>query len=71
MNKFYQKNIWWTGEVKFHVDPPPIPLIKSSIFSKTERDYEKIKWRKNHTPEKSDVYEFKIALFENVGPVQG
>ena len=49
MNTIYQRKSWRTGELKFHVDPPPVHLIKSSIYSNTERDYEKIKLRKKTT----------------------
>ena len=42
-----------------------IPLIKSNIDLKMERDYVKIKLRRNPDSEKLDMYELKMDLFEN------
>ena len=62
------KNIWYTGSVQTHVDPPLITLIKSKLDLKMERDYAKIKLRRNTSSEKSDMYEFKMDLFDNGEP---
>ena len=65
MYKVYHKKIWSTGAVKIHVDPPPTPLIKSKIGFNIERYYAKIKHRIHFTSEKLDMYELKMALFDN------
>ena len=63
MGKVSHNNIWRTGAVQIYVEPPPIPLIKSRIGLKTERDYVKIRLRRNPTSENLDIHEFKIAFF--------
>ena len=47
------------------MDPPQIPLIKSKNDTKLGKDCVKITLCRDLTPEKSGLYEFKIALFEN------
>ena len=54
-----------TDAVKIHVDPPPINLIKSKNDAKWENYCVKIKLRRDPTSEKSDLYEFKMSLFDN------
>ena len=48
-----------------HVDPPPIPLINSKNDTKSHKDFTTIKFRRDSMSENSDLYEFKMALFEN------
>ena len=50
---------------KIHVEPPLIPIIKSKLDFKKENDYAKIKFRRSPTPEKLDMYEIKMDLFNN------
>ena len=57
---------WCADAEQIHVEPPTKPPIKSKIYFKKERDYVKIKLRRNPTSEKLDMYEFKMDLFENV-----
>ena len=49
-----------------HVKPPPIPLIKSKNGEKSGRDCVKNKCIRYSTLAKSDLYEFKMTLFNNV-----
>ena len=48
--------------------PPPIPLIKSRNDDKSGKYFVKIKLRRGPTSEKLDLYEFKMALFDNGEP---
>ena len=57
--------IWHTGAAQIHVEPHPIPLIKSKNDTKAKKYCVKIKLRRDNTSEKSDLYEFKMALFNN------
>ena len=65
INNVLYKKIWRTGSVKIHVEPLPIPLIKSKNYMKAEKYCVKIKLRRDHTSEKSDLYEFKITCSDN------
>ena len=51
-----------------HFDPSTTPLIKIKLDLKTERDYVKTKFHRNHILEKSYMHEFKMALFEKGNP---
>ena len=68
MNKFSHQNKWNTGTLQLHVETPPIPLIKSKNDGKLDKYSGKVKLRRDPTPEKSDLYEFKMALFDNGKP---
>ena len=59
---------WNLGAVKMNVDPPPIPVIKSKKYDKPDNDCVKSKLSRDPTSEKSDLYEFKMTLFDNVKP---
>ena len=48
-----------------HVDPYRIPLIKAKNNNKSDKYCVKNKLRRDPTPEKSDRYELKRALFDN------
>ena len=62
------KNNWNTGTVQVHVDPPQITLIKSKKDDKSDKYFIKVKLRRYPTSEKSDLYEFKMALSDNSKP---
>ena len=51
-----------------HVEPPLIPLTKINNDEKSDKYCVKIKFRRYHTSEKSDLHEFKMALFDNGDP---
>ena len=51
-----------------HVDPPLITPIKSKNITKLDKYSVKIKLRRDPMTEKLDLYEFKMALFDNGDP---
>ena len=68
MKKFHHNKSFQTDAVQIHVDPPLISLIKSKLDLKTKRDDVNIKLRRNPRPEKMDMYELKMDLFDNSDP---
>ena len=68
MSEVSHKKKWNSVTVKVHVDPLPIPLIKSKNNEKYGRDSVNIKLCKDPRSEKLYLYELKIALFDNVNP---
>ena len=51
-----------------HVEPPTVLWIKSKNDIKLDKGCEKIKLCMDPTSEQSDIYEFKMALFDNGYP---
>ena len=51
-----------------HVEPPPIPPIKSKNDEKLDNFFIKIKLRRDPTSQKSDLCELKMSLFDNGEP---
>ena len=51
-----------TGTIQVHMDPPPIPLIKSNNDDKSDKDSIKIKLRRDPMSENLDLYELKMAF---------
>ena len=51
--------------VQINVNPPNTPLIKSNIDTKLEKDNVKIKLHRSTISKASDMYEFKIAPFDD------
>ena len=62
---FSHKNKWTSVTVTVHEEPSPITLIKSQNNDKLDKYFVKIKLRRDPTSDKSDHYEFKMALFDN------
>ena len=62
------KNIWLAGAVQIHVDPPPTTWIKSKNDTKLVTSCVKIKLGRDSMSEKSYLYKFKMALFDNGDP---
>ena len=56
------------GTVQVHIDSPPMPLIKIKNDEKSDKDCVKIKFCRGPTSQKSDLYEFKMTLFDNGDP---
>ena len=54
-----------TGMTQPHVEPPPIPLSKENHDGKSEKYFVKLKLRRDPTSPTSDIYEFKMYLFDN------
>ena len=65
MKNVYHKKKWNVGLLQLHVDLPHTPLTTSKHNDKSEKDYVKIKLRRDPTSENSYPYEFKMALFYN------
>ena len=63
MIKVAHKKFWLSREVRIHVSPL-IKIIKIKIDRKPEKDYVDIKLRRNTPLEKSDMYEFRMAFFD-------
>ena len=51
-----------------HVEPPPILLMKSKNDEKLDQYSVKIKLSRDPTSEKLEIYEFKMAFFDNRQP---
>ena len=51
-----------------HVEPPSIPLIKGAYDGKSEKDLLKLKLRRRPTSSMSDLYGFRMSLFDNGEP---
>ena len=51
-----------------HVDPLFIPLIKENHDGKSDKDFVKIKQSRDPMSPTSDLYEFKMSLFDNGEP---
>ena len=66
-NCSHKKN-WNLVTVQVHMGPPPFPLIKSKNNDKLNEDCVKINLSRDMTSQKSDLYEFKMALFDNSEP---
>ena len=67
MNVSHKKKwIWRT--VKVHMEQPLIPLIKVKNDDKPDKYFVEIKLRRDPVSEKSNPYEFKIAMFDNGEP---
>ena len=59
---------WNLGALQMHVEPPTVLWIKSKNDIKLDKGCEKIKLCMDPTSEQSDIYEFKMALFDNGYP---
>ena len=68
MKKVLHSKNWSVGVVEQHVEIPPIPLIKSKHYYKSDKDFIKLKICRDPTSEKLDLYNFKMALFKKGGP---
>ena len=66
-NVSHKKN-WNLGTIQVHVDPPPVPLVKRNTNEKLDKDCVKVKLHRYPTSEKSNLYKFKISLFDNGKP---
>ena len=58
-------NVWI---VQVHVEAPPIPLIKSKKDENSDKDFVKIRLRRDTMSEILDLYDFIMALFDNINP---
>ena len=51
-----------------HIEPPYIPLIQETHDGKSYKKNVKLKLRRYPTSSTSDLYEFKMSLFDNGEP---
>ena len=51
-----------------HAEPPYINLIKVTCNGKPGKDFVKLKLRRDPTSIMSDLYEFRVSLFDNGEP---
>ena len=68
MENVSHKRRWGVYTNTDHVEPPLIPLIKETATGKSDGDYVKLNLRKNPTSSKSDLYEFRMSLFDHGEP---
>ena len=68
MKIFSHKKGWGVDTNPFPVEPPPIPLIKETSTGKSDGDHVKLKLCRDPTPSTSDLYEFRMSLFDYVEP---
>ena len=50
------------------MEPPSIPLLKEFHDGKSDKDFAKLKLRRDPTLSTSGLYEFKMSLFGNGKP---
>ena len=56
MKKVSHKKKWDVGVLQLHVEPPRTPQIKSKHDDKSDKDFVKIKLRRDPTSEKTVLY---------------
>ena len=66
MNNISHKKNWNIGTVQVYMDLPQSTMIKSKNYDKPDKYFVRIKLRRDPTSENSDLYELKMALFDNV-----
>ena len=59
---------WNSGMTQEHLEPLSIPLIKGTYYGKSEKYFINLKFHKYPTSITSDLYEFRVFLFENGEP---
>ena len=58
---------WLSVNSQVHIEPTPIPLLKCDIERKdTKSYYVKVKFCIDPDSATSDMYEYNVALFENI-----
>ena len=68
MKEVSSKKSWMTRVTHPHVELPPIPLIQEIYNGKSDKDLVKLKLCRYPTSSTSDLYEFKMSLFDNGEP---
>ena len=64
MKNISHEKVWRYQVVQIHVEPRTISLIKINIDMNSDKNYVEIKLCRNFMSENSDMYEFKMALFD-------
>ena len=68
MKNISYKKGWILGTNPAHVEPPLIPLIKEIFTGKSDEDFLKLKVCIYPLSSMSNLYEFKMSLFEHGHP---
>ena len=68
MKNLFHKKGWNLGTNPSHVEPPSITLINKTYNGDSEKDFVKLKLRRDPMSSTSELYEFKISLFEHGDP---
>ena len=68
MKNISHKKVWSTDTNTAHVEPPLKPLVKETSTGKSDGDYVKLKFIRGHTSSTSDLYEFRMSLFDHGHP---
>ena len=56
---------WNSGMTQSHVGTSLIPLIKGTYGGKSDKDFVKLELRRYPMSSTSDLYEFRMCLFDN------
>ena len=68
MKNVSSKKGWMKGMTLTHMEPPPITLVKEKHDGRSDKDFMKLKLRRDPTSSTLDLYEFKMPLFDNGDP---
>ena len=68
MNNVSLKKLWGMDTNPSHLEPLPIPLIKETSTGNSDGDSVKIKFYRDLTSSTSDIYEFRMSLFDHGEP---
>ena len=64
MQNVFHKKGWKSGTNPEHVEPLPVPLIKATYNIKSDKDFVKLKLCRDPMFSTSDLYEFRMYLFD-------
>ena len=68
MNNVSHKKGWNSGTTQAHVESLPIPLTKGTYDGKLDKYFLRLKLRRYTKSSTSDLYEFRMSLFDNGDP---
>ena len=68
MKNVSHKKGWGVDTNLAHIELPPIPLVKEMSNSKSDGDYVKLNLRRYPKPSMSNLYEFRMSLFDHGKP---
>ena len=68
MKNVSHKKGWGVDTNPSHVEPPTITLIKETSTGTSDGDYAKLNMHRDPTSSTSDIYEFRMSLFDQDDP---
>ena len=68
MKNLLHKKVWEEDTNQAHIEPPTIPLVKEISTGKSDGYYVKLKLWIDTESSTSDLYEFKMSLFDHDKP---